>query len=484
MMAENEIVSREEAIFECDYDPDYLKEVIKNNPKEKTQFLKIIGGEPKSISERRVHEKANVRANGDLGIFHRYFFSKYVSIRLKEDIKNDTLNNYASIFPFQTKNADLLDVSDMPTLDDKFFAEIKEFGGKHFGNDCDIDSLKNLFWANIKDFKENNFSDPPAMDRLARLIEVGSPSASGENREPFPDCDYLKNSIRLNRSGTFWYQNFQTKFNAACKAYEKDLILPEKLGFFFRYLPEINCCELLLLLETNFYEINRETYVHLFKKYLFFFKNAVDRKEHPVCFIDETLFACLQFKREYETFQEDKSIYDCVWDLCMMTLVHCRRYLLDSKQEMKLKPDQSDLEKVVTYADELLNDVESVKVFYGETRFQRFNIFLLLDDTAFLINYSGRKGPNSYDWVGQTFKSALLSPEIKKLKFYNAYLGEETTYEMPQQKEEICSFIQQLTETERNANRLEPSYPLKFLIQSYLKKYFSMLPAIPRYSND
>lgn len=479
-MAENVIVSPEEGITENDYDPDYLKEVIKRNEKVKAQFLKIVGGEPTTISEKQVHEKSNLRANGDLGILYRYFFTKYVSIRLKEDAKSDVLDEHASIFPFQTKPT--LDVIEMPKLDDKFCDEIKEFAEKHFG-DCDIDGLKNLFWANVKDFQETHFPNPPAADKLARLIEVGSPSNSGDTKETFPECDYLKNFIRLNRGGTLWYQQFQTKYNAACKANEKDLTLPKKLGFYFRFLPDINCCELLLLLKTNFYETDREKYVHLFEKYLFFFKNAVDRPNHPVCFIDDTLFACLKFKKEYETFQEGKSVFDCVWELCLMTLVHCRRYMPDAKQPISLKPDLSDLEKVVTYADALLKGVESVNVYYGEPHL-RFKVLLLLDDTAFLINYSGRTSLNANDWIGQTLKSALLNREIKRLKFYNAYWGEESLYEMPQQKEEIRRFTQQLTETERNAKRLEPSHPLKFLVQPYLKKYFSLLPAIPHSSDE
>lgn len=479
MMAENLNVDHGDDVFESDYDPDYLEHVIKMDRGLKNEFFKIIGGQPKTIPSLEMHEKAAVEPNGDLGIFYRYFSTKYVSIRLMEDAKSGMLDNHASIFPFQTNRS--LPVCDMPELDIKFSSAIKEFVEKHFSQNVDIKNLKNLFWTNVSNFKNNHFPNAPSLDQLARIIEIGS---SWRNRQPPPECDYLKNFIRLNDDGIKWYRNFQSKFNEACKVYEKDLILPEKGDSYFKYLPEINCCELLLLLETRFYESNSEKYVRLFKKYLFFFKNAIEREENPVCFIDDTLFACLQFKKDYETFREDKSIYDCQWELWMMTLVHRRKHATFSNQKINLQPDRNNLEILVTYMDTLpLESPKPAIVYHGEPKYPRFKVFLLLHDSVFLINYRRKEKEHFEGLIGQILKSALLSREIKELKYYNAYSSKETTFEMPQTKDEIRRFIHQLTVRERNENRLEPLYPLKFLLTPEVRKYFAKLPAIPRYRN-
>lgn len=337
----------------------------------------------------------------------------------------------------------------------------------------DFEHLKNLFLTNIDHFKTEHFRSSPSWLDLSRVSAVGS-----SWRDKFsPECTlsqypYLKKFIRLNTAGVKLYKFFQTKFNAICKVYQKEsLQLPEKSESYFKYLPEINCCELLLLLETDFYLRNRGKYTEIFRKYLFFFGHAISSADpHPVCFIDETLFRCLQFKRTYETFRGD--ILKIQWETWMMTLVHRRKHSLLKQSTTYQKLDENNLKDVIEYANRIPS-IESGAIYYCEPQYRRIKIFSVFDDVVLLIGYSSRQLGNCSSFVyDQIMRSALISREIRTIKFYNAYLGLESRFEMPSNKTDICDFIREVTELHKPG----PLYPEKFLVED-LESCFEKLPA-------
>lgn len=335
----------------------------------------------------------------------------------------------------------------------------------HLDNDLDFDYLINLFLANIDDFKNEHFRNSLCVRQLIRIIGIGS-KAGTEDPAPEYLSDYLNAFIHLNEAGIEWYQYFQTKFNEVYNLFNKKY-LPKKSKSYFKYLPEINCCELLLLLETDFYLNHRTKYSYIFEKYLFFFGNCIKRAEpHAVCFIDEALFLCLLFKKKYETFEGN--ILSLQWELWMMTLVNRRKYQLPKKPTINLRLDQANLMNVIHYINHIPS-IESAILYYQEPQHPRVNIFMLLDDVVFILGFSSNKITIN-SCMGQILKSALLSREIKKIVHYNPCLGEETSFNMPSKKDEIINFI-------RKHNKLDPVYPENFLIKG-LTKYFVNIPDI------
>lgn len=381
------------------------------------------------------------------------------------------MEKYASIFPFKT-NRDLPTCHQPVTelFDNNFLKKIREFVQYHFcdsdtNDTIDFEYLKNLFLANIDHFKREHFRNSPSYEQLTRIIGLGSNNWRKNLAAPEFLSEYLKDFIRLSEDGIEWYKYIQTKFNEVCKSYNKEfLLLPEKSDSYFRYLPEINCCELLLLLESDFYRLNHRNYEHLFKKYLFFFGHCIQRAEpNVVLFIDETLFSCLQFKKKYLAFRG--KIFDLQWELWMMTLVNRRKYPIPKNRQICVKLDQKNLKNVVDYILQIPG-IDDASFYYSEAQHPRSKIFLLLDDVIFILGFTNVE---NYDCFSrQILKSALLSREITKIIFYNPCLGEESTIHQLPKKEEILDFI-------RKNNEWYPAYPEKFFMKG-VTNYFVNIP--------
>lgn len=268
-------------------------------------------------------------------------------------------------------------------------------------------------------------------ERLRAIAEIGSHESEESEEHVGYMCDYLSHVYRLNEAGVDWYMNLQTACNEVNVMYNKNLI-PTKGKAYFKYLPEVNCCELLLLLEHRFYLDENERYAYLFKKYLFFFGHAVELsgEVHPVFFIDDALFACLTSLSTY--LFSRASVLELEYELWMMALVHLRIYTSSKPRGPTVRTvDQQNLRRVANYVARKLS-VDS-RLFYETSLLYpiRHRNFYLREDIVYRLMYVDVQQLELRHFYELILKAALLERKVRRLVIYNAYTGEEMIIVMP-----------------------------------------------------
>lgn len=431
---------------------------------DKNELKEIVGDLPHLISNCHIPvDTSKYHSSGLKGIFYRCYFTKCVASRSirNEKISSGLLNDFASIFPFKTsKNVERKCLPVMRLFDVDFKKKIETFV-KHF-EQHECRELVDLFFANVLHCRLKHF-DQKSVQKLKTFVEkkVYDERNSRNCKVDFTN-DLLKSFPRINFQGIHRYQQYQNDFRTIQNAYHKTEF-PKKSQTYFQFLPEINFYELFSLLETELYESDRVLYLDRLKKYLFFFGYAIDRADHPVFFIDDILFECLKFYPIYREPLNDVLSEEEEYVLWMMALVRSRKkYKIGSCKDVSL--DRENFEKVMNYvkdipgiktSDAILNFLET-----NELCDIRINCKLLVGDTLYEVCYSKQNRQLS-SFLVLLMKAAIVSKNIRKIVFYNAYLGTETSLIVPQEiKSKIINFICKY-------NKPRYSKPEAFLISNY-----------------
>ncbi|XKL67133.1 hypothetical protein PGB90_010553 [Kerria lacca] len=406
--------------------------------------LKKIIGEVKS-SWKVVHEKCSTFPNGFMGVFIRYYAKKCAFNIKDETAHSKHIEQYCSIFPFQVrkdirlyKNKD--NVAHL--FDDEFKVEVEKFLKKHF-EEVNYREIVNLFLANIFQFRKNNFSEEH-MKALKNLVENLDRTTFRNNGDCFRNLKrsnyintYLKNFPRLNDVGVKHYKGFYDMYNLLTSFHREVESLKNSSNYLI-HLPEVNCYELFLLLNKEFFLHERSQYIKLFQKYIFFFRYAINSEQKPIFFIDDVLFECLKSYESYKNSRAD--IFDLQLAIGNIALVHRRKQPLDFRFTNKdYYVDVKDSEKIKKYIENFPNIKSATVEYEVNTDLLEFTIFMCTDDTLLSLVFS--KNVVTSRFYELIIKAAVCPRDIKWIIRYNAYTGTETLVEVPPNKKEIQNFI-------------------------------------------
>ncbi|KAL6957868.1 hypothetical protein U1Q18_045917 [Sarracenia purpurea var. burkii] len=408
----------------------------------KSQFRRVIGKLP--IKLKLIHSPTTIkRSNGFLGVFYRRFFvQKHLANIANTDANCQYLNDHAAIFPFPvSEKLDQHDIGILDVIDDKLLDEMQTFLDEHFDG-VEIRSICRKFFANILNCEEKNVSEK-AILAAVQGMDLKGLSANNSGDKNFNDdekCAYLESYPRVSDVGVLRYKSmynmllqvtelYKIPCNTSAIKYDKEYLVK---------LPEINFYELYSLLNDDFLRSDRREYVYRFKKYLFFFINALNHPSKPVFFIDDGLFECLQ---HYNTFKKSRNDVETLkFELSMLTLVFRRKQTFDEYRG-NFRLDDVNLKNVKAYFDNfpdvarflVMNEVHS-DVLASEA-------LVSTEQIAMDVCFRGRRC-RYIDYFFELIIYAALSPKsIKRLVLYNAFTGEETSVAMPSNKHAINEFI-------------------------------------------
>lgn len=294
----------------------------------------------------------------------------------------------------------------------------------------------------MTNFRRKYFNSrfPMQYVQLKAIAEIGSRGVE-EQEEPVEFvCDYMRSVYHLTEAGVDWYMNFQTALNEVNAEYNKPLISTRARSH-FKHLMEINCCELLLLLEHRFYSDERKKYEYLFQKYVFFFGHAVDfakEAHHPVFFIDDVLFECLKSLRTYQF--SDTHAMQLEYDVWMMALVHLRRYT-PSRGPIERRVDRCHLQRAVSYVTENFSD--NTQLYYENSLLYpiRHRNFFLRGDTVFRLTFVDVEQFEPRHFYELILKAALLDQYVQNIVIYNVYNDLQVTMNMPRVRRDLRKLI-------------------------------------------
>lgn len=245
-----------------DFDVEYLVQQL-NEKVDLADELRLIIGDCDVKLTDQLHDKAKSATSLDFALFYRYFFAKYVSNLQAKNAESELLKSYACIFPFRVNaRLPIRDVAVGVLLDDQFVGEIREFAALHCG-DCDVKRMIDLLLTNVDHHRRQRIKGEVVepLTRLKRVTDTGL-NAKKWRKDPRPDflTKFVNSRHRLNEEGVLWLQRFQTLYNKLAEIHGKES-LPERTAAYFRYLPEINLCELLLLLDEDFFRLHHDRWV-------------------------------------------------------------------------------------------------------------------------------------------------------------------------------------------------------------------------------
>ncbi len=430
----------------------------------RSEFAALIG--PLEMTKTSIHDRSQSETNGDIGVFYRMFVRKCISNLKNENARPWYVEKYAAVFPFKlNRDVPQATIPVAALFDEQFYERVGEFTRLHFGN-VNVSELVDLLLRNVFQFRRLNFSQ----DQFRRLREMCDCKFAGQSfksgdRPPRPVNKYLKMFPRLNYSGCRRYERFCQIYCEIFKAYHERE--PEPVSeLSWRCLPEINCFELLRLLQTDFFKSEREEYEKTFLKYWFFFNNAINSEEKPVFFVDRLLFECMQHYVEYRSSRVNpQEMQFVVW---MMALVHRRRQNLDPiGRQYNRVPQETDMNNMQAYV-ESYPEVESASLdLVIETKLINSQIFLCTGTTLFRPCFSRRERDKIADFAELFIEAATCPRDIKHLVIYNGFTGTEIKVVMPSVKNEILNFVGRYNKCDTSID-----LPAEWFITSNLEQYF------------
>lgn len=426
------------------------------------EFRKIIGS-PK-IEIKKVHPAADGYPNGNLGVFIRYFFKKCIFNLQNADASSYNIELFATIFPFKVSK--MVPPARLPVrelFDEKFHATIATFMVHHFENKCDsAASIVDLFLRNIYDFKKKHF-DECTMRKLKNVVNDAVDSDKSFFTVTYAN-DYLRQFPRLSTDGVYRYTQLRQMYNSLCAAFGHE-DLGDQRRRHIRMLPEINCYELLLLLEPDFYMDRQTQYIEWFQKYLFFFAYAVESADNAVFFIDDPLYECMKGYVQYRTSREvPENLKLCVW---LVTLIHRRTQPLDKSNRDNFEVDDQNLQHIRNYVENFPGIESAIVDFSLPTSLLLLGIPIVTKDTTINVFYTKSEKSKLSDFYEVIIRALMCPMNIKKICIYNAYSGVETSMMVPPLKKEVLEFVRQY-------NNYDPAQilPVEHIFTHSLEQYF------------
>lgn len=414
------------------------------------EFQQIIG--LPEIEIKKVHPQASGHPNGNLGVFIRLFVRKCIFNVQKVVASHYSVETFAAIFPFKvSKTVPMARLAVRELFDIEFYATIAAFMVRHFVDKCDSAVyIIHLFLRNIHHFRETYFDE----DSLRELKRVVDDVLDPEKRFFVATYanDYLKQFPRPSQEGVERYVFLRQTYNSLCEAFGCEG-LGDQSRRHIRMLPEINCYELLSLLEPDFYLEQRATYEKRFQKYLFFFIYALESTDNPVFFIDDPLYECLKAYVQYQRSPRiPDSLKQCIW---LVTLVHRRSQPLDylRHQGLNFYVDDQNLQDIRNYVEKYPGIETAVVDFSLPTSLAMLGISIVTEDTIFNVCYRNCEKSQVSDFYEGIIRALMCPVNIKKVTIYNAYTGVETSMLVPPRKREVLEFI-------RRYNNYDPTRPI------------------------
>lgn len=419
-------------------------------PKALRQLQELVGD--LRIEMKLIHEPSEAIPNGFLGVLLKFFARKVIANLNDEDAVCAYVEKYTEVFPFKvSENVPRIGCEIIELFDDSMNTVIRNFIQYHFG-DLNQQYVTELFLCNIYNFKLNLLQSVSARQTQQRFILV-------------PESNYLGNFPRLNENGAKHYQNFYALYDEMVETFNftAELDSSDYNITYFSKLPEINFHELYSLLNVDFMQSEKEKYIDRFKKYLFFFVHALRSDTKPIFFIDELLYVCLSKLKQFKSSRDD--IFNHLEALVMLTLVHRRKQ--PQEKNASYIPDIKNLQDVKKYLENGPNLIKAKIDHCVSSSLLECSILAQAGSICFNMCYSSSRRIKSSDFFRSILYASLCPQDIKELKIYNSFLGEETSIKMPPIKEKIVDFIKKY-----NRYNFEKPLPAEKFIYWGNEKYF------------
>ncbi|KAL6957869.1 hypothetical protein U1Q18_045918 [Sarracenia purpurea var. burkii] len=183
---------------------------------------------------------------------------------------------------------------------------------------------------------------------------------------------------------------------------------------------------------------DRCEYVYRFKKYLFFFINALNHSSKPVFFIDDGLYECLL---HYNTFKKSRNDVERLkFEISMLTLVYRRQQGFDVHRG-NFCLDDDNLRNVKNYFDNYPGISNALVMHEIKTEVLECDAFVSTDRIVMDICFRSKFAILWQQFFEMIIYGALSPNNIERLVVYNAFVGQEMSIAMPSNKQAKIEFV-------------------------------------------